>query len=627
MNILLNKVDRMNSNLHGASDFLNKKEMDHILGAKSQKGESLDKPFTMKGVEVSEFNGFIVNSQKINGDLHFHAIEKQHGCIFGTPGTGKSTYALGPTIQACAKSKRKPSLIINDTKGELAANHIRLLRDSGYNCIVLNLREPRKSLRFNPLDIIWDMYQEYEDSLRETPDSPKYQVLDKVSSLITEIAMTLCPADGGGDQQTWQQGAQGLIKGIIWGMLEDGQTKEYGMTKAKFTFSQFSNILNRQGKQLQNFLTERPVKSKVWDYAAQVIDNKSEKTLAGYLSSTQTALQSFLEDGILYITSGSDFDLSELPKKPTALFLIIPDEDKSRYVLANLMICQLYNYLTYTASMTEAITLDRTFYFMLDEFGQMPKIPQFPHWISTSRSRNIFFFIILQALSQLKIYGDNESKTILQNCHLQLFLGASELDTLKYFQEVLGTYTVAQRSSNISSQGILGEYQGNLGSQKKYLVELDELQKIGSGDGRGKGFFTLQGHKHGKVSFVPVFDEELNKNGTFKKGAFDFQKKSIHLDFYENYYDILVRHQTFLDIQRKQSKVISGDALSFEEDDELDFVETTNQNHPNFRPIKELTPDILKELGIDETSEENDSIDEIDRLKNKISKPKDKGDT
>ena len=50
---------------------------------------------------------------------------------------------------------------MTDPKGELFSLHSKYLQSRGYNVMVLDLRDPYSSYRWNPLDSIWDMYQEY----------------------------------------------------------------------------------------------------------------------------------------------------------------------------------------------------------------------------------------------------------------------------------------------------------------------------------------------------------------------------------------------------------------------------------------------------------------------------------
>ena len=67
--------------------------------------------------------------------------------------------------------------------------------------------------------------------------------------------------------------------------------------------------------------------------------------------------------------------------------------------------------------------LPRPTYFLIDEFGNLPKIDEFLKWISLCRSRRIFFEIIVQSFGQLRrIYGDTGIEEISSNCPLQFLL-------------------------------------------------------------------------------------------------------------------------------------------------------------------------------------------------------------
>lgn len=600
---LVNRVDRAKSDLYGQSEFMTSKEMTEKYGYKTVKNnKSVFEDYNFTTLKSSDFSGYLVNSYKKNGQLYAHNINKKHGLVIGTNGSGKSLYFLMPTIQANAKTSidHQPTLIINDLKGELYHHNSKLLKDNGYNVFVLNLREPRKGTRFNPLDLIWDLYQEYLKTREES-------LLDRVSAYIYDISLTLCPS-GQGEQEHWTQGAQGLIAGCIWAMLEDSEIPEYEMTKDKFTFQQISNFLNRYSDSLNDFLLKRRFDSRVHDLCSMITKNESEKTRAGYLSTAQVSLRVFQEDGIRYITGKSDFNLEDIMKKPTAFFLIIPDENKARYVLSNTMVVQLYNYLTYQASIKENLSLDRTVYFLLDEFGNMPKIEQFPQWISTSRGRNIFFCIILQALSQLDAtYGQENAKTILQNCHFQMFLGATEDSTLDYFITQLGTYTIYSRSANINTSNLdLQQYEGSTGLTEKKLVNKDQLQRIKAGE----CYFTVSREKPCHGNLIPIFDSELCTNGTFTRAGIPLSSNTEKYRFIDHTYDISERNRIFSGGERKPTEENENvkEHLEEKEDEIIDITEDYNQE-PSGNTF------IPQEVSPVPVQEENEKIIEVDSSK------------
>lgn len=524
---VINKVERAGSDAYGSTRWQTEKEMKENYG-----------DYDITELSNIETEGYVVNEQiGKDGHLHLQMVQKQHNLVVGTSGTGKSYYYLGPTIQANALSKTKASMVINDLKGELYNEHSQLLHEKGYDVIKIDLRNPHTSDRYNPMSLIWDLYHDY----LKTKDG---KLIDRVSVYINELASILCPI-GQGDQQQWSQGAQSIIKSIIWGLLEDSKVPEFKVTKDMFTILQISNIVNRQKPSLIDFLTHRDRTSPVFDYAGMILDNPSEKTVGSYYATLSTSLEGFLEPGLQKITSATDIDITKLCSQPTAVFIIIPDELKTRNIVGTMIISQIYNYLTFEASSQPRERLPRSVYFLLDEFGNLPIIPNFPSWVALGRSRGIYFNIIIQADSQLNdIYGQNGAKTITQNCHLQILLGASEIETLKRFEDLFGKYTIYNRSANIDQMNASVEYKGSTSLTEKALITLDQLQRMKRGD----IYFKILGTYPVKAKLIPLFDEKVKK--FFRRGAMsDSTRQTAEIDKQKTYYDLQVRESIIMEIK------------------------------------------------------------------------------
>ena len=74
-------------------------------------------------------------------------------------------------------------------------------------------------------------------------------------------------------------------------------------------------------------------------------------------------------NGLEYLLGENEFDFTEFTSKPTAIFLIIPDESDTRYSIATMFISLLYTSLTREASLSKDSKLQREVFFLLDEFG------------------------------------------------------------------------------------------------------------------------------------------------------------------------------------------------------------------------------------------------------------------
>ena len=98
------------------------------------------------------------------------------------------------------------------------------------------------------------------------------------------------------------------------------------------------------------------------------------ETRATLFSVLATVIKMFSDTGIANLTSRTDFELDDIGKEKTAVFLIIPDEKESRHELASLFIDQCYQALINTAQELPNGKTPIRVNFVLDEFSNMPPI-------------------------------------------------------------------------------------------------------------------------------------------------------------------------------------------------------------------------------------------------------------
>ena len=109
------------------------------------------------------------------------------------------------------------------------------------------------------------------------------------------------------------------------------------------------------------------------------------------------------------------------------------------------MIQQLYDFADNNGGKLKTQT-----FFILDEFANIGRIPDFDKKISTSRSRKISFSVILQNLDQLEAIYDKSYETIIGNCDTHVFLGSNSQKTVEYFSKALGEKTISHYSKSTS---------------------------------------------------------------------------------------------------------------------------------------------------------------------------------
>ncbi len=119
----------------------------------------------------------------------------------------------------------------------------------------------------------------------------------------------------------------------------------------------------------------------------------------------------------------------------------VPDAIIQNRIVAMLE-AQLFNILCDLAGSKFGGRLPIHVRFILDEFSNIGKIPEFEKIISVIRSREISACIILQSKAQLKALYKDHAGTIADNCDSQLFLGGRGDETLKELSGLLGKETI-----------------------------------------------------------------------------------------------------------------------------------------------------------------------------------------
>ncbi len=477
-----------------------------------------------------------------------------HSLIIGSTGSGKTTTFINPMIQILGASGAGSSMIITDPKGELFSLHSKFLAERGYDVKVLDLRDAYHSYRWNPLEPLWDMYREYaeaEDNVYERTDSPedsglkitgkreeygdkwyefngkgfatieklvvelkifRTQKFDEMYEDMNDLVSVLVPIQNQNDPM-WEKGARAITMGVLLAMLEDSDIPELGMTKEKFNLFNMAKILQNSSeeyKELREYFMGRDKLSKAVASAKQVLD-APDKTRSSYMSVLLEKLSIFNDTGICALTSSSDFNTADLAERPTALFLKIPDEKDTRHGLAAIFLTNVYKSLIKVASSYEELSLPRNVYYILDEFGNMPKIEKFDKMITVGRSRKIWFNMVVQSYVQLNnVYGDTVANIVKGNCGIKMFIGSNDMETCKEFSELCGNITVVTQGSSSSSKDNTNFSQS---MQTRPLIYPSELQKLNNKTTSGNSIIVTFGNYPLKTSFTPSYKVPVYKTG------------------------------------------------------------------------------------------------------------------
>lgn len=197
--------------------------------------------------------------------------------------------------------------------------------------------------------------------------------------------------------------------------------------------------------------------------------------------------------------------------KPTALYMIVPDFDKSKHILASMFITQLYSMLNKKCLENANLRTDRTVYMFLDEFGSMPIIESMDSKITVNLSRWIIFVLFVQSYNQLNKYGD-AGKVIKENCGTKIFIQSNDGNTIEEISEKVGVHTVSDISKS-------GKYLASDKSESEHLKEKrilpkHEIEKIKANESivlrtskrfdlKGRGIKPYAIYNHGETELIP----------------------------------------------------------------------------------------------------------------------------
>jgi len=381
---------------HGSSDWSKNGEQYQILSNK-------------KGIILAEDNYLPVDKR---GNVNV--------LVVGGSGSGKSaSYSIPNAYQMLG------SYVFTDPKGELYDRTAGYLKQHGYEIKVLNLVRPQYSDGYNPLMHI----------------SSEIDV-DVIANTIVKGQKT---GDGGSDP-FWDDSAEMLLKALIYYLMATRPEEEQNLASC----AELVRAANSNGG--SNLLTEL-ISKLPYDHPARMnyksIEIAPEKTYSSILSTLQSKLGKFDSKEIAELTSTDTINFEEIGNKKTAVYVISSDTHTAYDFLLTIffsqMIQQLYNYADENGGALKVPT-----YFILDEFANIGKVPDFDKKISTSRSRKISFSVILQNLDQLEAVYEKSYETIIGNCDTHVFLGSNSYKTVEYFSKALGEKTIERDSISVN---------------------------------------------------------------------------------------------------------------------------------------------------------------------------------
>ncbi len=359
---------------------------------------------------------------------------ESHTLVIGATGSGKTTAVVDPLIQSLAKAGE--SMILTDPKGELYRNHSEMLKSKGYNIIVLNFRNPNMGNAWNPLTLPYQLY--------------KSGNTDKATELLDDVALNILYDPNNKGEPFWEKSASDYFSGLSLGLFEDANEKEINLN----TISYMSTVGEEKfatSDYIKEYFLLKGEASSAYVFASNTINAPTE-TKGGILSVFRQKIRLFASrEQLSEMLSYSDFNMRDIGKQKTAVFMIIHDEKTTYHALATIFIKQCYETLIDVAQECGGKLPFRT-NFILDEFANMPPLKDVTTMVTAARSRKIRFTFIIQNFAQLNdVYGKEDAETIRSNCGNLVYLITTELAALEEISKLCGEVKSKEKDKTAST--------------------------------------------------------------------------------------------------------------------------------------------------------------------------------
>ena len=419
--------------------------------------------------------GLVVGGNIGKNTVAFVDDNDVHGLMIGAAGVGKTAYFLYPNLEyACASGM---SFLTSDTKGDLYRNYGQIAEKYyGYKVSVIDLRNPTRSNGNNLLHLV----NKYMDLWLAVPDNLSHKAkAEKYAKIIAKTIITSGSDGNFGQNAFFYDAAEGLLTATI--LL----VSEFCPPETRHIVSVFKIIQEllapskiKDRSQFQVLMDKLPPEHKAKWFAGSAL-NSSEQAMASVMSTALSRLNAFLDSELEQILCfDTEIDAERFCNQKSAIFLVMPEEDSSKYFMVSLIVQQLYREILAVADENGGKLKNRVMFY-LDEFGTLPKIESAEMMFSASRSRRMSIVAIIQSFAQLdKNYGKEGGEIIVDNTQITIFGGfAPNSESAETLSKALGTKTVQSGSVSMGKD----QPSQSLQMMERSLMTADELKSLPKG--------------------------------------------------------------------------------------------------------------------------------------------------
>lgn len=336
--------------------------------------------------------------------------DEAHTLVIGSTGSGKTQSITLPQLRLAIKAQE--SFIVHDVKGEIYNILSGELKNQNYNTVVINLDDPTIGNNFNPLSLPYELYKNGKK--------------DKAIELLENVGYYFCCNEtfNTNIDPFWNNSATSLFIGLALYLFDNAKEEEINISSLLSIASDFDKL----SEQVKKYNKTSPT----YINLSNIILAPSE-TKGSILSVFIQNMRLFVSrETLLKMLSLSDFDIKNIQKDKTALFIISNNKPTSKRLIP-LIVEECYYAVRYTNDKTRRLNV------IIDEFENLIPIKDFNNMLTLARSYNIKFSVFIRSLLELRnTYGTEGAEVLKIVFGNIIYLLANDTETLENISKLCG---------------------------------------------------------------------------------------------------------------------------------------------------------------------------------------------
>ena len=473
---------------------------------------------------------FVYQGRERRGWINLVAIERGL-MVIGNPGSGKSYSAFEPCIETMIR--KGFTMLLYDFKyptlTNFAYNQYLKYRGDLTNppeFCVINLTDPRTSLRFNPINPAY---------IKDPADSAE----------IAEIVMQNVNKGAQRKEDFFSDSAKIYFDAVVW-FLRCYEGGKY------CTFPHVLQMLTYEYKDVLEILeTVKENAPKIAPFVNAMRGGANEQ-LQGMLGSTQVPVSKLSSREVYWILSGDDGELDiNNPERPKILCLgNSPQRQSINGTVLALYTSRIFREINRPGQLQCGVLLDELPTIFLKGLDTL---------IATARSNKVSTVLGMQDLSQLvRDYGDKDADVIFNNV-ASIISGQVSGKTAERMSKMFGKRDQTKQSETIGRTND----SVNISRQKEEILPVSKIETLSQGQFFGKVADTMQHRIHNKFFFAEIIRDGKEVEADMKK----WKPLPVKRDFGEDVAERMIRENKDAALREHFKRIVLGRGIGYDEDE------------------------------------------------------------